>query len=340
MKFLLTFLSFCLAFNLSSQVLYSKDSVALGQISDIVDACTKSAKKSIMDVDGMTVKTEQYCLCVCQNIIPKITSADIQKAVNENKMVELLFNDSNKTKILSCLNQNLTIHDNYIIETKSEVVKEYLINECVKNVKKDTVNALFLIEDSIKEYCKCAVNKLYAEGYNYQEISEIENENSISYNEIIVPCLTKFSDKNMSETNGYYPNDIKGQTVFSNISLINYFESGYKVKIDINGVKKYFLFDTGASDLVINSDYEKELILNGTINKSSYIGTRTYTLANNQPVTANLVKVDNIIFGDYVISNVIIAIIQDGDLLCGKSFLEKFKKWELDKETLLLKVFR
>jgi predicted aspartyl protease len=53
-----------------------------------------------------------------------------------------------------------------------------------------------------------------------------------------------------------------------------------------------------------------------------------------------MVKLDNVIIGDYTINNVVVAIIEDGVLLCGKSILDKFKKWEIDQNNKLLILFK
>jgi hypothetical protein len=69
--------------------------------------------------------------------------------------------------------------------------------------------------------------------------------------------------KEFKSTNVYNINDIKGGSYRSLIPLTDYFGKGYKVKITIAGVSKYYLFDTGASDLIIDRDTERELLLNG-----------------------------------------------------------------------------
>jgi len=61
---------------------------------------------------------------------------------------------------------------------------------------------------------------------------------------------------------------------------------------------------------------------------------------NNQIVIGQEVKVDNITIGDYAVDNVVIAIIDEGALLCGKSFLDKFKKWEIDKQNKFLILYK
>jgi clan AA aspartic protease (TIGR02281 family) len=122
--------------------------------------------------------------------------------------------------------------------------------------------------------------------------------------------------------------------------LVNYYEQGYKVKISIDGISKYYLLDTGASNLIINRDVERDLLINGSLTKKDYLGTELYSLANNQNVTAQLVRLNNIKIGEYVVNNVTAAIIDDGSLLCGIGLLEKFRKWELDNGEEMLILYR
>lgn len=81
-------------------------------------------------------------------------------------------------------------------------------------------------------------------------------------------------------------------------------------------------------------------MLNGILKKENYIDKTEYVLANNQTVKGQMVKTDNVVIGDYTANNVVMAVIENGSLLCGKSFLDKFKKWELDKEKKLLILYR
>ncbi len=74
--------------------------------------------------------------------------------------------------------------------------------------------------------------------------------------------------------------------------------------------------------------------------KEDYLSKTEYTLANNKTVKGQKIKVNNIVIGDYTLNNVIIAIIDEGSLLCGKSFLDKFKKWEIDKQNNVLILYK
>jgi predicted aspartyl protease len=80
--------------------------------------------------------------------------------------------------------------------------------------------------------------------------------------------------------------------------------------------------------------------LNGVLKKENYLNKTEYTLANNQKVKAQMVKLDNVIIGDFTLNNVIIAIIDEGSLLCGKSFLDKFKNWEIDKQNHVIILYK
>ena len=53
-----------------------------------------------------------------------------------------------------------------------------------------------------------------------------------------------------------------------------------------------------------------------------------------------MVKVKNIVIGDYIVSDVEIAIFDNGSLLCGISLLDKFKKWEIDKSSNSLILYK
>ena len=135
--------------------------------------------------------------------------------------------------------------------------------------------------------------------------------------------------------------DITGNAFSSEIVLIDYLGLGFKIKIDIDGITKYFLFDTGAADLIIDRDFERDLLINGSGNKDSYLGKNIYIMANNEEVEADMLKVNRLKLGDYMINNVIVAVIDEGGMLCGKSLFDKFRTWkfyENDRKLVVLQI--
>jgi len=65
------------------------------------------------------------------------------------------------------------------------------IKICVDEIMNDEENKDIWTEDLAEEYCVCAINKLYSAGYTYKDILEIEDENSESFNEIVMPCAVE-----------------------------------------------------------------------------------------------------------------------------------------------------
>jgi clan AA aspartic protease (TIGR02281 family) len=328
----------------SAQVVKSKDGVSLGKRSELISTCTKGADKKLMNINGLEVEAYKYCACVCDNLIPTINSWEMEKAVKENKLMDLFLKDKNLEIIMNCLEGNFKINEDYKFSNSDnpELQKKVGIKTCVIEIMNDAEMKDIFTKELAEEYCNCAISKLLSAGYSYKDILEIENENSTAFNEIAVPCLAEVlkTKDEFKSSNSYNINDIKGGSYRSLIPLIEYFGNGYKIKISISGVTKYYLFDTGASDIIIDRDTERELLLNGVLKKENYLNKTEYTLANNQTVKAQKIKVDNITIGDYTINNVVIAVIDEGSLLCGKSFLDKFKKWEIDKQNNVLILYK
>ena len=161
--------------------------------------------------------------------------------------------------------------------------------------------------------------------------------------QLLKECMAENIDK--MESLGIYevaPEDFSliDYSSSSKIALLDYLGMGYKIKITLDGIAKYYLFDTGAADLIINRDLERELLLNGSLKKEDYMGTTSYSMADNTEVKAQLIKLSNVKVGDYVVQNVVAAIIDDGSLLCGMGLLDKFRKWELDDENKTLVLFK
>ena len=344
MKYLTLLCVITLTLNCSAQIIKTKDGVSIGKRSDLIASCTKGAEKELMKFNGIEIETYKYCSCVSDNLIPTLNSWEMEKAVKENKIIDLFLEDKNLEILMSCLEGNFKVDDDYIFEDSgnSETQRKYSIKICVKEIMDAPENNDLWTKKLAEEYCECAIDKLFSEGYTFKDIQEIEDENSESFNEIAMPCISLVLGDNpeFKLSNTYNINDIEGDKYRSFIPLVDYLGQGYKIKISISGVSKYYLFDTGASDLIIDRDTERELLLNGVLKREDYLGKTQYTTGNNQIMEAQMVKVNNITIGDYTISNVVISVVDEGSLLCGKSFLDKFYKWEIDKQNKVLVLYK
>jgi hypothetical protein len=328
----------------SAQVIKTKDGVEVGDRKEIISSCSKGFDQRLVNINGLEIETYKYCACFCDNLLPNLNSWELEKFGQENKMIELFRRDENQKILMKCLEGNVTVADDYTFSSSDnpKVQKELGIENCVIGIMNDEEMKDVWTEKLAEEYCDCAINKLYSAGYTYKDILEIEDENSKSFNEIAMPCINQVlkNDPQFNSANTYNKDDIKGGGIRTLIPLVDYLGQGYKIKISISGITKYYLFDTGASDLIIDRDTERELLLDGVLKRDDYLGKTEYTLANNQIVEAQKVRVNNITIGDYTLNNVVIGVIDEGSLLCGKSFLDKFVKWEIDKQNNYLILYK
>jgi clan AA aspartic protease (TIGR02281 family) len=328
-----------------SQNVYSKDGVSLGDKKIIVDACIIGFNSQLEGFDKIKFKPEKYCSCVCDNLIPTLHSEELNNAIFNNNFDELLMDNNNIGIVLDCLNlgeMDLKEDSTNTSIEKDNIMVKVGVKTCVNEIMSDESTKGIFTQEIAEKYCDCAMNKIFGAGFSFETLKELENENSESYNEIILPCLTDILDDIQYQTssNTYIEKDIKGEILKSEVPLIDYLGQGYKIKISIGGISKYFLFDTGASDMIIDKETEKELQKLGVLKPENYLYKTDYQLANKKMVKAQVVIVDNVTIGDYTLNNVIIAILNEGSLLCGKSFLDKFENWELDKKNKLLILYK
>ncbi len=347
MRLLITLTVTILKIAIVGQTIMTKDNKSLGEKSAFISSCLEGFEKQTVNLNGIEVKTYSYCSCVCDNIIPQLTSDEIIKAMKEDDLKSLFFKDGNLEILMNCVEANMKINDDYQFnsDNQTELSRELQIKSCINEVMSNKDDFKWT-QAQAEVYCSCAMDKLYSEGYTYKDLQQIENEDSKTFNEIVVPCISQVinSSNQLNEelnyVNKYDKKDIIGEVSFSKVKLIDYLGLGYKIKLDIDGVIKYFLFDTGASDLVINREFERELLINGSLNKDSYLGKDIYLMANNEEVSADIAIIDKIKIGDYTVNNVYVAIIDKGSLLCGKGLFDKFKSWEFKKDISTLILFK
>ena len=326
--------------SISAQTVKTKDGLVIGKRDSFISACSNNVEKE-MKIRSIKMDAVKYCICFSDNVIPTIDSRDFSKNMTQNDMLEILFSDANFDKMNTCLKESVTSVDNdfkfgQTNNPQTEVTVG--VKMCVSEVMQHKEVTDIMTKEQIQGYCECALGKVVANGYTLKDLESIEDTNSTGYNEIVVPCMNSIikSASALKRTTPMHATDLSGNSHRSTVPLVDLYGTGYKVKISVGGISKYFLLDTGATDLVIDRETEKELLIKGFLKKDSYLNKTEYTLANKQKVTAQMVSIDNVVIGDYTLNNVVVAIIDDSLLLCGKSFLDKFSKWELDKNSKLL----
>jgi len=171
--------------------------------------------------------------------------------------------------------------------------------------------------------------KMYRNGkiyYNGEVIDGVENGIGTFYHETGKEYTVIWKD-GQTAINTYDLSDINGsKSEKCEIALINDFGNSYKIDITVDGIKKQYVYDTGATYFSINTNMEQELILQGKIKDEDYYPPQRFKIANGEILEKRIVRLDNIKIGDYIVNNVFTVINDnndDGILLCGLGLLKK-----------------
>jgi predicted aspartyl protease len=138
------------------------------------------------------------------------------------------------------------------------------------------------------------------------------------------------------------PDEVASSSSPSGATLIAVKAQGgtYVVPVLINkAITLNFVIDSGASDVSIPADVVWTLVRSGTLQRSDFIGTQTYRLADGSTVPSTTFRIRSLTMNNVVIENVTGSIAPvAGELLLGQSFLSRFKSWSIDnaKQALVL----
>jgi hypothetical protein len=106
----------------------------------------------------------------------------------------------------------------------------------------------------------------------------------------------------------------------------------FTVPVTINGaITLEFTLDSGASDVSIPADVVMTLMRTGTIDRSDFLGSRTYVMADGSTAPSTIFRIRSLRVGDHEVRNVTGSIAPvKGSLLLGQSFLRQFGAWSID----------
>ena len=125
-------------------------------------------------------------------------------------------------------------------------------------------------------------------------------------------------------------------------------ENGMKyITLSINGHKKEFLLDTGASTILISKRFLRQLKREGFITYSeNFIRKKNYSIANGDVISGEVWRLPKIKIGNKVLYNIQISATSmkgtDEDFLFGMSALKKLgiKELDLNNNRILLKTHK
>lgn len=130
-------------------------------------------------------------------------------------------------------------------------------------------------------------------------------------------------------------NDIDGPASDS-IRILNFNGMTY-ARLKIGNDVLFWLFDTGANDLLITREMEEQLKKENILTQKNYLGTGEYEMANSSVDTCRKYIIQNVSIGKFQVNNVTIAVSDKAKkIIMGRSLLNKFREWVLDNKNSVL----
>lgn len=326
------------------QNLLFKDGVSLGDRQEFIASCIQAANDSLFNYGGILVETEVYCNCVSDHLIPTIHSTEFFKAVEDNVVSEFLLREDNQEFLIGCFATNTKRLEAkvLILEWLLKAFKEDVVSDCMEGLKeKESLQDVFT-EEMMTEFCECRHEKILAAELEGRKVGNINDKDGVAYHEIVLPCFFSVNKQTAGSTlkPPNKPEDIILGGDSCKVSLFNYMGTSYKVKMSIGGITKYYLFDTGATDIMISQEMEQELLASGALKKENYLYKTEIIAAGDLRVPSQIAIVDNVVIGDYTVNNVIVSIVPGGPPVCGLGFLAKFGNWEFNKQKSEIVLYR
>ena len=199
----------------------------------------------------------------------------------------------------------------------------------MESIKKNSEKKLD--SNRLRSFCNCQLNLIKTKQLSDDEMEVLSNPNSLLFFEIMYKCGDPFIEKGEPGKNWNLQsaNDITGPER-DTIKVLTLHGMTY-VKIKTGSIVQVWLFDTGASDLLITKDMEAELKKENFITAQNYLGTGEYEMANGMVDTCRKYQINNVQIGKFYINNIVIAVSDKARrIIVGKGLLNKFSNWTLN----------
>ena len=120
-----------------------------------------------------------------------------------------------------------------------------------------------------------------------------------------------------------------GEKTVVNMEKIN---GVYQIPVEVDGVKMYFIFDTGASIISISVTEANFLWKQGKLTRDDIKGTANFSDANGDISAGTIIVLKTVKIGDRNLTDIEASVVHNlnAPLLFGQSALENFGKISID----------
>jgi clan AA aspartic protease (TIGR02281 family) len=249
-----------------------------------------------------------------------------------NKIIEL--NDSSSTLAYALILQNKLQEANTLIDTliKNDST-DYYDYACMYSLMNAKAKAI--------DYLHKALENGWRDFVHLENDPDVDNiRNTQEYKSLLADYKSKYK-KEMSDYESVNISNPTaknaGKQVYA-IPIKKLKSNLYEVICSVNGVPMKFIYDTGASGVLLSRTEADFLLKNDYLKSSDFGGKVRSKIANGSIVEGISLKIRKFKIGDFELDNIEGTIIDnaDVDLLLGQSVLQKFGKIEIDNEKSIM----
>jgi hypothetical protein len=211
----------------------------------------------------------QICECNADKLDRHFTNKEYKQ--NTSGLTISLDKMLNADSVLSKELEECATNSGQLILLHAEGFKKEFVQHCMKNIQKNTAKKLDTLK--LENFCICQLNLVRSKKISDAEMETMSNPNSLLFYEMMYKCGNPFSNNENKEGN-WNPqmiNDITGP-ISDTINILSFNGMSY-VKVKTGSMVQFWLFDTGASDLLINTEMEEKLKAENILTIDNYLGT-------------------------------------------------------------------
>lgn len=302
----------------------SKEGKPMFQRKAMLISCLKNYKKD---------RNDEVAVKVCECYLDKLDKSFTNKQYKEhskNHVVDLEALINTDPTLKKTIEECFTASGQSILMSV-ESFREENVAECIASIQKNSNKSLDSLK--VKAFCNCQLELIKTKKLNDTAFQQINNPNSLLYYELMYKCGSPFEGetKYNNEWNENVHKDITGNNT-DTIQVLNFNGITY-VKLKIAGEVLFWLFDTGASDMLITKEMEADWLSKNILTKENYIGINEYEMANGSIDSCRKYIIQGVTIGEFHVNNVAIAVSDKAKkIILGRSLLNKFKEWILDNK--------
>lgn len=312
--------------------IYTKDGKKILNRREVIGNCLRSMNKNREDATALSI-------CECQvNIVDKRFTLKQYKRYTRGGLInmEALLKEDEQVnrQMQDCYNGS-----GYTKLLQAEGFQEESMKSCVDALLKNSEKKVDTLK--LMSFCQCQMEMIKQKKLSDKQMEALSNPNALLYYETLYKCGDPFETSAVTERNWTKDAAQSIEGPASDTIKVLHFNGLTYLQIKTGSMVQFWLFDTGASDMLINAEMEEQLKKEGWIKETDALGTKEYEMANGTVETCRRYKVHALKIGSYSVNDITLAVTDRGKrIIAGKSLFNKFSNWVLDNKNNVLILYK